>query len=181
MGSVFKCDLSVKKLRELEKQIRNYKNQILVDNMDRFVDELSKIGYTISYNNRGEFKDYIEVRRDLQNTKYNYQAKAVVIVFNSAENIVEWIRGGATVSAEVNSVLMAEYGSGQHSRNGWRGTFPNQTHAFEDFWFWIDADGKQHSQEGVEPSRPIQRAYLEMWLSLYNVGRRCFETNITWG
>lgn len=175
MARVYSSDLSVKGLRELQRQLKQYKNQILPDNVEYFVSELSKQGFNVAVRNKGEFKDYIKVERKLVDSKYNYQAKAIIIVFNNRQNIVEWIRGGEVVSAEVNSVLMAEYGSGQHARSGWRGTFPNQTHAFENQWYWVDLDGVKHSSEGVHPSMPIYRAYIDMLTSIYIVGRRCFS------
>lgn len=175
MARVYSSNLSVKGLRELQKQLREYKNHILPNNVEYFVSELSKIGYDVAYKRRGQFQDYISVEKKLVNSKYNYKAKAIVIVFNSAQNIVEWMRGGQVVSAEVNSVLMAEYGSGQHARNGWRGTFPNQTHAFEDMWFWVDLEGKKHSSRGVEPTEPIYWAYINICLEVESVAKRCFE------
>lgn len=174
MARTFKSDLSVKGLRELQKQLKAYKNVTLPNNVDRFVRELSLMGFEVAVKNKGEFKDYIKVERKLKDTKYNYQAKAVIIVFNNKQNIVTWLRGGTEVSAEVNSVMMAEYGSGQHAISGWRGTFPNQKHAFQNQWYWIGLDGEKHSSEGVHPSMPIYRAYVDMLTSIYIVGRRCF-------
>lgn len=175
MARSYKSDLSVKGLRELQRQLKEYKNTILPNNVEYFVSELSQMGYNVALRNKGEFKDYIEIEKKLVDSKYNYKAKAVIIAFNSVQNIVEWMRGGVVVSAEVNSVLMAEYGSGQHARSGWRGTFPDQTHAFENQWFWVDLDGTKHSSEGVKPTMPIYKAYIDMLTSIYIVGRRCFE------
>lgn len=170
----FECELSVKGLRQLAKDLRYYKNTTLTDNVKEFVNELSDIGIKVANYNKGAFDEYITFTKDIVNTKYKYQCKAVIIGVNSKQNIAEWVTKGVVHQAEVNSIMMAEYGSGQYAFAGHRGTFPNQKHAFESTWYWVDLNGETHSSHGVRPAEPMYKAFMEMWSEIDTVARRCF-------
>ena len=84
----------------------------------------------------------------------------------------EW-KGG---SAQVNPLLMAEFGSGAKALDGHRGTFPNQHVAFLESWKWTDNSGITHESSGSEPSRPLYKAKLEMEQQIQDVVARVFST-----
>ena len=173
----YKSDLSVKGLRKLADDLREYKNVILPRNTEDFVRELSDAGIRVAEMNKGTaFADYVTFTRDIKPTKYNYQCKAVIIGFNSMQNIQQWLgEGGTTIEAEVNSIMMMEYGSGQHARSGYRGTFPNQTHAMQPKWGWVNMNGEWCTSEGYRPRMPMYKAWVEMLTDIIIIGRRCFS------
>ena len=83
----------------------------------------------------------------------------------------EW-KGG---SAQVNPLLMAEFGSGKFAGEH-RGTFPNQHVAFLDSWEWTDNSGIKHESGGNVPSRPMLKAKEEMVNQIHAVAERVFGT-----
>lgn len=182
MNRVFKASLSLKDLRQLNKDIRYYKNQILPYKLEELLEGLTDAGIRVARMNCGEFGSYIGFVKMVNRNKYNYKCSAVLIGHNSSQNIVEWVYFGGIKQAEVSSILMAEYGSGQHAIGGHRGTFPNQTHANEDSWWYateVDAEGHPtnwHRNFGVKPTMPMYKAWYEMKMDMYLIGRRVFNS-----
>ena len=44
------------------------------------------------------------------------------------------------------------------------GTYPGQTHAYEDFWFYTDKDGTHsHFSHGTEATMPMYNSVIEMY------------------
>lgn len=85
----------------------------------------------------------------------------------------EW-EGG---SAQVNPLLMAEFGSGAKAVDGHRGTFPNQHVAFLESWKWKDKNsGQVFESRGSAPSRPMLKAKEEMERQIQAVAQRVFIT-----
>lgn len=165
MAKVFKSDLTVKGLRQLKKALREYQQVTLTDNLHYIVQELCNLGKTTAQATIGSpWGAYVSFETDVQDTKYNYKVRGVMYGFNSSINIVTWIgKGEIQREAEVNSILMAEFGSGQYaSPASMRGTFPHQTHAFQNVWYWKSLDGKWEHSSGVKPQRPMRMAYLNM-------------------
>ena len=84
-------------------------------------------------------------------------------------------QGGA---AEVDPLLMAEFGSGNFAIDGHRGTFPNQKHADQDRWGWKEVGSDQiHWSSGVVPTRPVFYAVEEMRSQIDDVVSRVFGTS----
>lgn len=179
MARVFKSDLSVKGLRKLQKELRQYQRVTFKNQLRQFVSELADVGIRIAKLNKGEFGDYIGFVKELQDTKYNYKTKALVIGLNQVPNVVTWLKKGGAHSVEVNSIMMAEFGSGQFAVNGHRGTFPDQKHAMEDEWSYIPiVDGQLKEQEtssGVNPTMPLFRASIEMQNQIETIANRVFS------
>lgn len=105
---------------------------------------------------------------------------------------VEWQGPGGTIkSAEVNPMLMEEFGaweeatvesypmSGNKPSGVGRGTFPGQTHAFQaDFtWKEVGSDKVQHATDHraeMTPSRPMYNAAVEMKAQIIVTAREVF-------
>lgn len=165
MARVFKSDLTVKGLRQLKKALREYQQVTLTENLKYMVDELCSIAKTTASVEVGsEWGAYVAFETEVQDTKYNYKIRGFMYGFNQSINIVTWIgEGGLPREAEVNSILMAEYGSGQFANPAyWRGTFPNQTHAFDDYWRWQTTDKVWHFSRGSKPTKPMSKAFLRV-------------------
>lgn len=179
-AKTFKSNLSVKGLNELKKQIRSYQQVTLKNNLEEFLNQLTDAGINVAYQNTGDFKQFIGFTKQVDATKYNYKFTGILIGSNVATNISRWISYDGVTEKEVNSLMMAEYGSGQFALAYHRGTFPDQTHAFEDSWWYatdIGADGRPtnwHRSEGVKPTMPMYRAWYEMRMDIVTIARRVF-------
>ena len=63
--------------------------------------------------------------------------------------------------------LASEFGMGV-------GTFPGQTHAFEDKWHYLGDDGEWHVSHGVQASMPMYHAFSEMTKSVDKIVKEVF-------
>lgn len=179
MARTFEAKLSLAGMRDLKKQLVNYRKNTLTDCVNDFVNALIDDGIQIAYLNTGEFDGYIGFFKEIPTTKYNYQTVGYLIGRNTQENISRWLYKGQIKEVEVSSILMAEFGSGRYARSGWRGTFPNQKHAFEDSWHWTPVEdgviGTVQTSEGTSPSMPMYKAALEMKSRIYEIAKTSFE------
>lgn len=55
------------------------------------------------------------------------------------------------------------------------GTFPGQTHAFQDKWYYLGDDGEWHASHGVQASMPMYKASVEMRQKLDSIVKEVFE------
>ena len=82
------------------------------------------------------------------------------------------------------SVLGIEFGSGIYYNktanpkssefNMGVGTFPGQTHAFQDKWYYLGDDGEWHASHGVQASMPMYKASVEMRQKLDSIVKEVF-------
>lgn len=115
----------------------------------------------------------------------------VVVVAQETNVIVaRWLRKGEEVEAVVSPLLMAEFGAGSHAviwegltsdtnvlpdgRKIGRGTFPEQTHAFESYWHYMDLSGNWQTVSGLKPTRPLHNAVLEIIAQIESTAREVF-------
>lgn len=183
MSKVYRATVSLKDLRQLNKDILDYKNHYLPQKEEELLEALSDAGIRIARANCGEFGSFIGFVKMVNRSKYNYKCSAILTGYNAVPNIVEWVYFDGIKRAEVSSILMAEFGSGQHSEPPrYRGTFPDQKHADEPVWFYAtETDGNGHpinwkANYGVKPTMPMYRAWLEMLMDVRLIGRRVFNT-----
>lgn len=162
-------------INNLIKQIEDFKFDLQRKLAD-FVIELAEVGITVArantyveyderYINMG---DLIEFSKEtvIDDTGVTCTLTATGQVYTK-----EW-NGGM---AQVNPLLMAEFGSGAKAIEGHRGTFPNQHVAFLKSWKWTDNSGITHESSGSEPSRPMLRAKEEMENQIRAVAERVFS------
>ena len=178
MAKTFTADLSLAGMRKLKKELTHYRRITLTECLKAFLDELTDEGITIAYRNVGTpFNGYIEFKKEFIEGKYNYKQKVILFGMNTQEFVSVWFRGTEEVRKEVNALLMAEFGSGKHTEDNrgqylipknWRGTFPDQTHAMENVWYWSEEPfvaGQPvnwKSSAGYRPTMPMWRAYVDM-------------------
>lgn len=142
------------------------------DGLDAKSDELSKAlakrASAVAQNslNGTEYSGYIDIKaKNVKNKQW------AVVARNTGYIEREWKNQNGIQHAIVNPLLMAEFGSGRYaveplrnwsslSGKGGRGTFPNQRHAFQSSWSWIELDNSIHHSRGEAPSRPLYRASL---------------------
>lgn len=157
-------------------QIERFKDN-LQHKLADLVIELANIGITVAMANTFVEYDeqYINMGDLLEFSKETVMTDDEVTCTLSVTGQVytkEW-KGG---SAQVNPLLMAEFGSGSKALDGHRGTFPNQHVAFLESWKWTDNSGITHESSGSEPSRPLYKAKLEMEQQIQEVAARIFST-----
>lgn len=54
------------------------------------------------------------------------------------------------------------------------GTFPGQTHAFQDKWYYLGDDGEWHASHGVQASMPMYKASVEMRQKIDSIVKEVF-------
>ena len=145
--------------------------------LELFVSELADVGIEVAKANTYVDYDerYINMGDLLEFTKpITTSPDGVVCSLTATGQLYtkEW-EGG---SAQVNPLLMAEFGSGKFAIDGHRGTFPNQKVAFLDSWKWTDNSGQVHESGGSQPSRPMLKAKEEMEQQIQAVAQRVFNT-----
>lgn len=95
---------------------------------------------------------------------------------------ISYKRFDEVVTRNVNPLLMYEFGSGRFALDSailkgivGRGTFPDQTHAFQDSWWWKDLNDEWHENKGVTPMRPMYHAAQMMVRDCERIFREEFE------
>ena len=186
MSRVMKATLSTKSIDSLIKELKSYKAG-LQTKCHEFVVRLAECGISAAYVSVGEeFGKYITFRS--VDTFFN--GRAVAIMVGSSDLLKrEWmLADGSKKEAYISPILMEEFGSGSKASDAsgkenaeiakklgmGRGSFPDQTHAFQDEWWWKDLDGEWHSSSGAEPSMPMFKASLEMRVHIKRIAREVF-------
>lgn len=157
----------------------NYKTQL-------FIDKLLDDGISVGQANCGVYGDHIAFRKDFRYSEDGIDG--IIIAMNTSMVRREWIRNDVIVSAEVNPILMAEFGSGWLANvmqsDGYRGnelnvgqgTFPGGTHAFDpEGWYWVDTNGDKHHSIGERPTYPMYKASMAIIMQISKRAKEVFE------
>lgn len=177
------CRLNSNDLRNMADEIRQYSTS-LEYKLAVFTSRLAEKGIAVASQTVGSFGKYIAFYRESVNDGISVVAQEV------SQITASWLKYGKQVDALVSPLLMAEFGSGPHAiiweglngtishlSNGkdvGRGTFPYQTHADEDSWWYMDLDGEWHQTRGVTPTRPMHNALIEMITQINSTAREVF-------
>lgn len=169
---VITAKLNSTSLKQAANEVRDYGNelQVKIYNVLRI---LAEKGITVAEQTIGNFGKYITFSRVSETDGM------VIVAQETSVILAEWMmKNGETKKAEVSPLLMAEFGAGPHAiiwqgqdgdtsvlpdgkRIG-RGTFPNQTHAFEHSWWYMDLSGNWQVSTGIKPTRPLHNAVMEL-------------------
>lgn len=173
-----KIDISLnsRDLRDTINKLQWYKSH-LQWKLEVFVSELADVGIKVArentyveyderYINMGDLLDF---SKDITSGE---DGTVCTLTVTGQVYTKEWQNG----SAQVNPLLMAEFGSGSKAIDGHRGTFPNQHVAFLNRWHWTDNSGTYHESDGSEPSRPLFKAVEEMTIQIQSVAAKVFGT-----
>lgn len=169
--------LNTQEIDGLEKYIIGYAKEIQRRG-EIFVEELADIGITVAKQKLNGFPhgELVYFTKDISDTGTGVSC---ILYADASTYTTEWLvfENGAEVtkSAEVNPLLMAEFGSGSKAIEGHRGTFPNQKHAFAPFWHWKDTNNNWHTSSGTTPTRPLASAVEEMKQQIGDVAKRVFS------
>lgn len=145
------------------------------------------MGISVASVNTGEFGDLIGFMKEVNPEKYGATA---VLIARSSPYPVQWMNQDGIQEVDINPILMAEFGSGFLASDAGagaenaeialklgmgQGTFPGQTHAFQDGgWKWMDLDGEWHESIGIAPSMPVWKAYIEIKSDIEAVAKAVF-------
>lgn len=174
---VFKTDLSVKGIENLKKELMNYRDVELPNKCKELVVRLADLGINVAQAKIDEspLGKYVTIRTDLKPEKAG--CKAILVATGSVMESEGY--------APFNTLLAIEFGAGIHynpvpNPNSDKfglgvGTFPGQTHAFEDFWFyWDEVDEKWKPTHGVKATMPMYYASMEITLQVVKIAKEVF-------
>ena len=174
---VFKGSLSTEGIQSIIDQLNHYANVDLPHLADELVRRLAEVGITVAeYSVFSAFRPYIDFR---------YETKSLgvgeLVGQDTLIHRVWYTKGGAVKGeADISPLLMSEYGAGPYALQGHRGTFPNQTHAFQSEWYWYDASGTKHSSEEdytIISTQPMYKALVEMMNKVTAIAKEVFSVN----
>lgn len=172
--------LNTKSIKAAIKELNNYKTSLAQKN-EEFVSRLLDLGISTAQQNVGAMGKHILFTKEVDGTTNCVG----LLIGKDAEKIVSrWKRYNEVVEAEVSPILFEEFGAGMYAKvlfpvdGVGRGTFPNQTHAFEAAWHWLDTDGIWHSSSGYMPSHPMYHAEMAMINQIQMVAKEVFGNDI---
>lgn len=120
------------------------------------------------------------------------KGSALIKGTNKSMVVRHWMNNDGRQSAEVNPLLMAEFGSGFKAIEpewssakglGGQGTFPNQKYAFgtdffgyhQDEWGWTELDGTHMRSSGEYPMRPMHFASTYIMYKYLTEAKKVFK------
>lgn len=173
---VFKGDLSTEGIQGIIDQLNHYADVDLPHMADVLVRRLAEIGITVAeYTVYSTFRPCIEFRYEWHSLGDGELVGQDITPIHR----IWYTKGGAVKGeADISPLLMSEYGAGPYAAQGHRGTFPEQTHAFQNEWFWYDASGVKHSSEEdytIISTQPMYKALVEMMNKAIAVAKEVFK------
>lgn len=179
---VFDVELSQKGIEQLKKDLRNYRDNILQNNIREYVRRLLELGVQVSQAsvNESPLGKYITLTTNISSTKMGCSG----ILLAKGEIKQEQGPDGKSYPP-FSTILAIEFGAGIHfnplpnpnaSNLGFGvGTFPGQLHAFDDVWFYWEEDEQQWKPtHGVKATMPMYNALNEMISNAVKIAKGVF-------
>lgn len=182
--------LSPKSVETALNEIKAYRNRLQTKCVS-FVSTLARRGIRVANQTVGqEYGSKITFTYDTEPTMYG--CRGIMMATQTGLIRRQWRtinNATGVVTVDVSPLLMAEFGSGvkasdaSHRDNAdWtsiahagRGTFPGQTHAFDDGgWYWQDLNYEWHHSDGEAPTMPMWHAYEEMFNVVAKTAKEVF-------
>jgi len=174
----FTAKLSESSLKKLQSDIDKYRND-LPNRVAKALDILAGKGIkkaTTIANQSATFGNYVVFTKEVPTISGN--DVSTIMKGESIDLVVSWQGINGTIEqAEVNALLMLEFGSGAYADGQHRGTFPNQIHAFDPKgWNFknVGSDVWMHSY-GYKPKKPMLEAYQEMEREIRSAFEEAFK------
>lgn len=182
---------NIQKFQDGLRKIQAYEDDI-DRKMDIALDRLLAEGITVCYANSSVVDMVDDSPKIINNmiifrqedvTKLSGYSEVALVGMDLAKIISRWRYKGGIKEVQVSPLLMAEFGSGKFADNAefkisgvGRGTFPGQTHAFENSWHWLDLDdGQRHFGSGVQPTQPMLKGRNAMMVRITTIFREVFN------
>lgn len=175
-------------LQKAIEKIDEYSNSIDLK-VQLFLSKLLEVGIYVGQANCGVYGQNIAFKADIKANDKGFDG--ILIAMNQGKVIRSWMRGGNVVSAEVNPILMAEFGSGwlanviqegsynANQLNVGQGTFPGGTHAFDrNGWYWKEPGSNElHHSYGEKPTYPMYKASMAIIMQIDAIGKEIFSNS----
>lgn len=174
MSKQITMNLSTSSVQNAIKELRQYQ-QDLNRKCEAFCQRLTELGKITAEArvNESPLGKYITITTDIQPEKVG--CKAMLIATGVTKS---------TDYGDVNTLLLIEFGAGIHynptdnpkaGELGFGvGTFPGQTHAFEDGWYYPGDDGEWYYTHGTKATMPMYGASTEMLLNIRKIAKEVF-------
>ena len=179
---VFKTDLSVKGIEQLKKDLLNYRDNILQKNIERYVQELLNIGVEVARTSVGEspLGKYVTISTNLSSDKAG--CKGILLAKGDVKHEVD---KDGNAYPPFSTILAIEFGAGIYHNETPNpnadkfglgvGTFPGQTHAYQNTWFYWDEDEQLWKPtHGVKATMPMYNAQMEIMQQVVKVAKTIF-------
>ena len=174
---VFKSELSVKGIEALKSQLLQYKDSLPIK-CEKLVSRLLQSGVEVSQSKISEspLGKYVTVTTNISADKMG--CKGILL----AKGAVKEQEGYAPFSI----LLAIEFGAGVHfnpTPNPFIssefpygvGTFPGQTHAYQDIWFYWDENTQEWKPtHGVKATMPMYSADMEIIQNVVKYAKEVF-------
>ena len=176
-NKVFKADLSVKGVEALKSQLLQYKYSLPIK-CEKLVSRLLQSGVTVSQTKITEspLGKYVTITTNISADKIG--CKGILL----AKGAVKEQDGYAPFSI----LLAIEFGAGVHFNPTPNplissefpygvGTFPGQTHAYQDTWFYWDENTQEWKPtHGVKATMPMYNADMEIIQNVVKFAKEVF-------
>lgn len=154
---------NLKSLEQLKKDLESYRDS-LQSKCERYIDNLVNLGENVALQKISESPIGNTVSISSTRTIEETGCQAIIKLVGESN---EDAKGRVFYTA-----LAIEFGAGSYynktenpkaSDLGFGvGTFPGQTHAFEDGWYYLGADNEWHYSHGVKATMPMYSASQEI-------------------
>ena len=172
-----KTDLSVKGIESLKRQLLQYKDSLPIK-CEKLVSRLLQSGVSVSQTkiNESPLGKYVTVTTNISADKIGCKgillAKGAVKEQDGYEpfSILLAVEFGAGVhyNPTPNPIISSEFPYGV-------GTFPGQTHAYEDMWFYWDENTQEWKPtHGVKATMPMYSADMEIIQNVVKYAKEVF-------
>ena len=175
---VFKSDLSVKGIEALKRQLLQYKDSLPIK-CEKLVSRLLQSGVAVSQSKISEspLGKYVTVTTNISADKMG--CKGILL----AKGAVKEQEGYAPFSI----LLAIEFGAGIHFNPTPNplissefpygvGTFPGQTHAYQDmWWYWDENTQEWKPTHGVKATMPMYSADMEIIQNVVKYAKEVFK------
>ena len=174
---VFKSDLSVKGVEALKRQLLQYKDSLPIK-CEKLVSRLLQSGVEVSKSKISEspLGKYVTVTTNISADKMG--CKGILIAKGAVKeqegydpfSVLLAIEFGAGVhfNPTPNPIISSEFPYGV-------GTFPGQTHAYQDTWFYWDENTQEWKPtHGVKATMPMYNADMEIIKNVVKYAKEVF-------
>lgn len=182
---ILKAFLNSRSIKQMADDLRKSEQEI-ANKLRTFRVLLAEKGIRVAMSNVSSgFGQYIRFE------KVDTENMTMIVAMETQQILSEWLRYDERVQAYVSPLLMAEFGAGSHAvlwedsqgaphstlsdgTQVGRGSFPNQTHAFESTWWYMDLNHNWHQASGIKPTRPMHNAVIEIITQIQQTAREVF-------
>lgn len=179
---ILKARLTSASLKQLANELTNYKDDLCYK-VKLFGSRLADKGIRVAMSaNSGSYAPYIVFSRE------DTENGSIIVARETTQLASDWLGHD---DVYISPLLMTEFGAGNYAvywensdasetkvlNDGTpigRGSFPNQTNAFKDHWFYRDKQTTLHITRGWMPTRPLHQAVIEMITQVEQTAREVF-------